>query len=72
MIISYLLVFCFLPLAIEKEQSLVNANKELVAIMEAKIKAKIAEVWGESQEEKPTKTYQLSEEPLAMVAESTE
>ena len=32
---------------IEKEQALVNANKELVAIFEQKIKDKIASVWGE-------------------------
>jgi len=32
---------------IEKEQSLVNANKELITIFEKKIKDKIASVWGE-------------------------
>jgi len=32
---------------IEKEQALVNANKELIAIFEQKIKDKIASVWGE-------------------------
>ncbi len=31
---------------IEKEQALVNANKELMAIFEGKIKAEIAKVWG--------------------------
>jgi len=31
---------------IEKEQSLVNANKELITLFEQKIKDKIAEVWG--------------------------
>ena len=32
---------------IEKEQSLVNANKELITLFEHKIKDKIASVWGE-------------------------
>ena len=32
---------------IEKEQSLVNANKELITLFEQKIKDKIANVWGE-------------------------
>ena len=32
---------------IEKEQSLVNANKELITLFEQKIKAKIDSVWGE-------------------------
>ena len=32
---------------IEKEQSLVNANKELITLFEQKIKDKIATVWGE-------------------------
>ncbi len=32
---------------IEKEQELVNANKELITIFEQKIKDKIGEVWGE-------------------------
>ncbi|MCO6173596.1 N-6 DNA methylase [Flavobacterium sp. NRK F10] len=32
---------------IEKEQALVNANKELIAIYEQKIKDRIAKVWGE-------------------------
>ena len=32
---------------IEKEQSLVNANKELITLFEQKIKDKISEVWGE-------------------------
>ncbi len=34
---------------IEKEQSLVNANKELITLFEQKIKDKIASVWGEEQ-----------------------
>ncbi len=32
---------------IEKEQSLVNANKQLIAIFEQKIKDRIAKVWGD-------------------------
>jgi type I restriction enzyme M protein len=31
----------------EKEQKIINANKELITIFENKIKDKIAEVWGE-------------------------
>ncbi len=36
---------------IEKEQSLVNANKELIAIYEQKIKDRIAKVWGTDKKE---------------------
>jgi type I restriction enzyme M protein len=32
---------------IEKEQALVNANKQLIEIYEQKIKNRIAKVWGE-------------------------
>ena len=32
---------------IESERALVEANRELIVRMEAKIKAKLAEVWGE-------------------------
>jgi type I restriction enzyme M protein len=32
---------------LEEEQKLIDANKRLIEIHEAKIKAKIAEVWGE-------------------------
>lgn len=32
---------------IEKEQELVNANKQLIIIFEQKIKDRIAKVWGE-------------------------
>ncbi|MEZ5009554.1 MAG: hypothetical protein R2753_15520 [Chitinophagales bacterium] len=32
---------------IEKEQALVNANKQLIEIFEQKIKDRIAKVWGE-------------------------
>lgn len=53
---------------IEKEQSLVNANKELIEIFEQKIKDRIAKVWGE--EKKVDKTYKVTEVELGMVAES--
>jgi type I restriction enzyme M protein len=33
---------------IQKEQALVNANKQLIEIFEQKIKDKIAKVWGAS------------------------
>lgn len=36
---------------IEKEQELVNANKQLIEIFEQKIKDRIAKVWGEKKEE---------------------
>ena len=32
---------------IEKEQKLVDSNKQLIEIFEKKVKDKIAEVWGE-------------------------
>jgi restriction endonuclease S subunit len=35
---------------IEKEQALVNANKQLIAIFEQKIKDRIAKVWGAEKE----------------------
>jgi type I restriction enzyme M protein len=35
---------------IEREQELVNANKELIKIFESKIKTKISSVWGEESE----------------------
>jgi hypothetical protein len=38
---------------IEEEQKLVEANRKLIEIFEEKIKAKIAEVWGE---EAPSET----------------
>lgn len=34
---------------IEAEQSLVNANRELIARMEKKIQATLARVWGEDE-----------------------
>ena len=34
---------------IEREQELVNANKELIKIFESKIKSKISSVWGEEE-----------------------
>lgn len=45
---------------IEKEQELVNANKQLIEIFEQKIKDRIAKVWGVEKEE---------EENLSMAAE---
>ncbi|KAA3648586.1 MAG: restriction endonuclease subunit M/S [Bacteroidetes bacterium] len=45
---------------IEKEQALVNANKQLIEIFEQKIKDRIAKVWGVEKEE---------EENLSMAAE---
>jgi len=39
---------------IEKEQELVNANKELIKIFEQKIKDRIAKVWGEDKKEEQT------------------
>jgi len=49
---------------IEKEQALVNANKELIEIFEQKIKGRIAKVWGEKKKE-----YVMEDEALSMVAE---
>lgn len=51
---------------IEHEQQLVNANKQLIALFEQKIKNKIDEVWGV----KATKEYAMPSEELSMVAES--
>ncbi|HTN68312.1 MAG TPA: N-6 DNA methylase [Dysgonamonadaceae bacterium] len=36
---------------IEKEQELINANKQLIEIFEQKIKDRIAKVWGENKEQ---------------------
>jgi type I restriction enzyme M protein len=49
---------------IEKEQTLVNANKQLVEIFEQKIKDRIAKVWGKKKKE-----YVMEDEALSMVAE---
>lgn len=38
---------------IEKEQALVNANKQLIEIFEQKIKDRIAKVWGEEKQAEP-------------------
>jgi type I restriction enzyme M protein len=51
---------------IEKEQALVNANKQLIEIFEQKIKDRIAKVWGEEKQE--TNIYKANEE-LTMAAE---
>lgn len=57
---------------IEKEQALVNANKQLVEIFEQKIKNRIAKVWGTSAETTITElpTAKPIEEVLPMAAES--
>lgn len=52
---------------IEKEQALVNANKQLIEIFERKIKDRIAKVWGEDKKE--VREYQREEVELGMVAE---
>lgn len=49
---------------IEKEQELVNANKQLIELFEQKIKDRIAKVWGEEKTEK--------EQELDMAAEPGE
>lgn len=41
---------------IEKEQALVNANKQLIEIFEQKIKYRIAKVWGEEKQAEPEVT----------------
>ncbi|WP_298308615.1 N-6 DNA methylase [Flavobacterium sp.] len=55
---------------IEKEQALVNANKELIAIYEQKIKDRIGRVWGEKEK---TVTKKLSNDLyLAMMLKQME
>lgn len=60
---------------IEKEQALVNANKELIQIFEQKIRERIAKVWGGSTPLTNPNSTPLStsdpdlEEPLSMAAE---
>lgn len=53
---------------IEKEQELVNANKQLIEIFEQKIKDRIAKVWGASPEETIYENDQIEAE-LPMAAE---
>lgn len=51
---------------IEREQELVNANKELIALFEQKIKDRIARVWGEDAPKaypEPTEEYNQVAEP---------
>ncbi|MBE0639316.1 MAG: N-6 DNA methylase [Bacteroidales bacterium] len=49
---------------IEKEQELVNANKQLIEIFEQKIKDRIAKVWGKPQKKAETATeISLAAEP---------
>ncbi len=55
---------------IEKEQELVNANKQLIAIFEQKIKDRIARVWGTSTELSASGSAENpNTENLQMVAE---
>lgn len=55
---------CQIIAQIEKEQALINSNKELIEIFEQKIKDRIAKVWGEKKKE-----YAMEDEVLSMVAE---
>lgn len=55
---------------IEKEQALVNANKQLIEIFEQKIKNRIAKVWGTSTsslqaEKTEEKSLNIAAEPVA-------
>ena len=55
---------------IEKEQELVNSNKQLIAIFEQKIKDRIAKVWGGSTElTTGSSTENLNTENLQIAAE---
>ncbi|MFD2573313.1 N-6 DNA methylase [Spirosoma soli] len=58
---------------IEREQALVNANKELISLFEQKIKDRVAAVWGKKPEANETPvvpmSYALVDEEVAMVAE---
>nr|WP_324292440.1 restriction endonuclease subunit S [uncultured Draconibacterium sp.] len=47
---------------IEKEQELVNANKQLIEIFEKKIKDRIAKVWDEEKAEKEQE-FEMAAEP---------
>lgn len=51
---------------IEKEQALVNANKQLIEIFEQKIKDRIAKVWG--VEKNKEETLNMAAEPQAEYA----
>jgi hypothetical protein len=51
---------------IEKEQTLVNASKQLIEIFEQKIKNRIAKVWGA---EKNTPVMYGEDDALTMAAE---
>ncbi|MEQ9146731.1 MAG: restriction endonuclease subunit S, partial [Cytophagales bacterium] len=48
---------------IEKEQALINSNKQLIEIFEQKIKDRIAKVWGVEKTEK--ETLNMTDEPVA-------
>lgn len=53
---------------IEKEQELVNANKQLIEIFEQKIKDRIAKVWGEDKTKQ--ETLNMAAEPQVEYAKS--
>lgn len=53
---------------IEKEQELVNSNKELIEIFEQKIKDRIAKVWGEDKTKQ--ETLNMAAEPQVEYAKS--
>jgi len=54
---------------IEKEQSLVNANKELIAIFEQKIKDRIGKVWGETAPNPLKGAFESADKEMLMAAE---
>lgn len=54
---------------IEKEQELVNANKQLIEIFEQKIKDRIAKVWGTGETQNVTSQPTSNEESISMAAE---
>lgn len=59
---------------IEKEQELVNANKQLIEIFEQKIKDRIAKVWGtpaSSAQNEKEQTMNMAAEPQVVYAKSS-
>ncbi len=59
---------------IEKEQELVNANKQLIEIFEQKIKDKIAKVWGtpaSSAQNEKEQTMNMAAEPQVVYTKSS-
>lgn len=57
---------------VEKEQALVNANKELIEIFEQKIRDRIAKVWGAPAASDEVVLEELEGDSLGMVAEAGE